>query len=140
MDAIEANNEKTSFEQAVRNYKRASKLVGILLKYKSGIAELRRKHASFDIIRELLEADGVTVSARTVARFCHQVIEAEGEPGKRPYGRKSNSAGIAKNENDKRPEGETSGITGLLAEQREKTIGPWTPRRRGPRITDSKNL
>jgi len=140
MDTIEASNEKASFEQAVRNYKRASKLVRILLKYKSGIAELRRKHASFDIIRELLAADGVTVSARTVARFCHQVIEAEGEPRKRQYVRKSSPAGIAPNENQKHPEAGTNGNTDLLAEQREKTIGPWTPRRRGPRITDSKNL
>ena len=57
MDTIDTHKEKPSFEQAVRNYKRSSKLVRILLKYKGGIAELRRKHASFDIIRELLEAE-----------------------------------------------------------------------------------
>src|SRR5260370_25440266 len=97
MDTIETSNEKPSFEQAVRNYKRASKLVRILLKYKNGITELRRKHASFDIIRELLEAEGVTVSARTGARLCHQVIDAECEPRKRQYVRKSNPAWTAPN-------------------------------------------
>ena len=41
---------------------------------KQGIAELRRKGASYQAITEILRATGVPVSCTTVARFCHDIL------------------------------------------------------------------
>ena len=45
-----------------------------LLRLKPGIAELRRKGASYQAITEILRAADVPVSRTTVARFCRAVL------------------------------------------------------------------
>ncbi|MGD0060521.1 MAG: hypothetical protein ABSD58_13980 [Verrucomicrobiia bacterium] len=45
-----------------------------LLTLKSGIAELRRRGASYQAITEILRAADVPVSRTTVARFCRAVL------------------------------------------------------------------
>lgn len=45
-----------------------------LLTLKTGIAELRRKGASYQVITEILRAADVPVSRTTVARFCRDVL------------------------------------------------------------------
>jgi len=45
-----------------------------LLRLKPGIAELRRKGASYQAITEILRAADVPVSRTTVPRFCRAVL------------------------------------------------------------------
>ena len=64
------------FASAVRNY--VPKVTGklpLLMPYKEGIAELRRKHASYETIASILRDIDVAVSHFTVARFCLEVLE-----------------------------------------------------------------
>ena len=44
------------------------------LRLTPGIAELRRKGASYQAITEILRATVVPVSCTTVARFCHDIL------------------------------------------------------------------
>ena len=46
-----------------------------LLPFKDGVAELRRKGASYAIIADILRSTNVVVSHDTVARFCREVLE-----------------------------------------------------------------
>ena len=45
-----------------------------MMPFKDGIAELRRKHASYATIADILRNINVTVSHDTVTRFCHEVL------------------------------------------------------------------
>ena len=71
-----ADPAQIKFASAVRNYvpKVAGKLP-LLKPYKEGIAELRRKHASYETIASILRDIDVAVSHFTVARFCLEVLE-----------------------------------------------------------------
>jgi hypothetical protein len=72
-DAELAQNQ---FATAVRNFTR--KLPAKfqkLLPFKDGIAELRRKRASYEAIADILRNIDVAVSHDTVARFCREVLE-----------------------------------------------------------------
>ncbi|HTS18493.1 MAG TPA: hypothetical protein VMP11_13045 [Verrucomicrobiae bacterium] len=77
------------FDEAVRAYAPpAPRKWQILLTLKPGIAELRRKGASYRAITEILRAADVPVSCRTVARFCHDVLhprrpQKQGRPASR---------------------------------------------------------
>ena len=128
--------KKQSFREAAQAYDCTSKLFRELMKYKDDIAALRQKGASFDTIRELLQNDDVQVSWKTVSRFCRKVFSTDR--------RRRRNAPIAQT-----PDGAANGrqvdvgaASELIAlnEQRTKVFGPWTPRKRGPRIADSKNL
>jgi len=71
-----ADQAQIKFASAVRNYvpKVAGKLP-LLMPFKEGIAELRRKHASYKTIASILRDMDVAVSHFTVARFCLEVLE-----------------------------------------------------------------
>ena len=64
------------FAEAVRDYaptvsRKRQKLVPLKL----GIAELRRKGASYQTITDILRAADVPVSRTTVVRFCQDVLQ-----------------------------------------------------------------
>jgi hypothetical protein len=128
--------QKQSFREAAQAFDRTPKLFRALMKYKDDIAALRQKGASFDTISELLQKDDVRVSWKTISRFCRKVIgtekrrrkSAEGIPTSEPVEKRSKNGD------------ETVSLLSALNAQRSKVVGPWTPRKRGPHITDSKNL
>ena len=55
-----------------------------LLTFRDGIAKLREKGASYDLIRELLVAAGVTVAVDTIGNFVRGVIEQRDRPQTNP--------------------------------------------------------
>ena len=55
-----------------------------LLPFREGIAELREKGASYDLIRELLLGAGLTVAVDTVGNFVREVIEQRDRPQVNP--------------------------------------------------------
>ncbi len=137
MDADSHNSAKKPFHQAVQEFDGMSKLFRQLVPFKDGIAELRRKKASYATIAELLKGEGVVVSYRTVARF-HQKFVAV-ELRSKPTKRKITSLPPA-DDMQSRGTGPNGSVQSLLQERREQNLGPWTPRKRGPRIADAKNL
>ena len=81
------------FAEAVRGYApTVPRKWQKLLTLKPGIAELRRRGASYQAITEILRAADVPVSRTTVARFCRDVLRPS-RPGKqrRPASRNSPS-------------------------------------------------
>jgi hypothetical protein len=106
----------------------------LLLPFKTEIEGLLAMRASYDDIRILLEDVKVTVSKDTVHRFCRKVI------GQKPVRQRSAGAnGISPLKiSPVQPLPES--IQATLREQRERFPGPWSRRKRGPRIADSKNL
>jgi hypothetical protein len=63
------------FAVAVRDFTpKASAKFRKLLPFKDGVAELRRKGASYATITDILRNMNVAVSHDTVARFCHEVL------------------------------------------------------------------
>ncbi|GEM_PF-7081250 len=131
-----AQPKKQSFREAAQAYDRTSKLFRELMQYKDDIAALRQKGASFDTIRELLQNDDVQVSWKTVSRFCRKVFGTDR--------RRRRNAPIAQAPdgaaNGRQVKGGAASVFTALNEQRSKVLGPWTPRKRGPRIADSQNL
>ena len=107
----------------------------LLLPFKAQIAGLLARQASYDDIRILLEDVKITVSKDTVHRFCRKVI------GQKPV-RQRDHTGAKENLPLKispvQPPPES--IQATLREQRERFPGPWSRRKPGPRIADSKNL
>jgi hypothetical protein len=128
--------KKQSFREAAQEYDRTPRLFRELMKYKDDIAALRQKGASFDTISELLQNDDLKVSWKTVSRFCRKVFGTE----KR---RRKSSEAVPASEPVENRSKTGDGAVGLLTslnEQRSKVLGPWTPRKRGPRLANSKNL
>ena len=73
-DATELAQNK--FATAVRNFTpKLSTKFQKLLPFKDGIAELRRKGASYEAIADILRDTNVVLSHDTVARFCREVLE-----------------------------------------------------------------
>ncbi|MGD0059310.1 MAG: hypothetical protein ABSD58_07820 [Verrucomicrobiia bacterium] len=71
-DAELAQNQ---FATAVRNFTpKLSAKFQKLLPFKDGIAELRRKGASYETITNILRDTNVVVSHDTVTRFCREVL------------------------------------------------------------------
>jgi len=105
-----------------------------LIPLKKEIQELRARKAAYDDIRLLLQDANIVVSLDTVYRFCRDVL---GEKSGRPY-----KARAPKQPPDEvapvLPSPET--IQTTLRDQRERFPGPWSRRKRGPRIADSRNL
>jgi len=74
-DAAAADSATSQFAAAVRSFTpKASAKFQKLLPFKDGIAELRRKGASYETIADILRNTNVAVSHDTVARFCHEVL------------------------------------------------------------------
>jgi hypothetical protein len=128
---------KKPFHQAVEEYDGLSKLWRKLMPFKEGIAELRRKKVSYATIARLLKDEGVEVSYRTVARFHRQFITVELRSRRRKRAVVPLPT-VDQERSAKTPEKGT--VSAMLQERRDKLIGPWTPRRRGPRIADAKTL
>ena len=55
-----------------------------LLPFRDGIAQLREKGASYDLIREMLNAAGETVAVDTIGNFVREVIEQRERPQPNP--------------------------------------------------------
>lgn len=86
--AVPTEAEKTQFDTAVRNFTPSlPRKFQMLLPFKDGIAELRRKGASYETIADILREINVTVSFDTVTRFCREVLELA------PAGRKRRKPG-----------------------------------------------
>ena len=87
-DASAADARKQRFAEVVRNFAAVPpKRFATLLPHRDGIAELRKKGASFGMIRELLAMAGIEVVADTVRRFYREVIEEQRTGAKRPLKR-----------------------------------------------------
>jgi hypothetical protein len=72
---IDAELAQNQFATAVRDFTpKPSAKFQKLLPLKDGIAELRRKGASYAIIADILRSTNVVVSHDTVARFCSEVL------------------------------------------------------------------
>lgn len=138
MDSESHNTTKKPFHQAARDYDNTPNLFRRLMPFKDGIAELRQKRASFATIAEFLTDEGVIVSRQTVARFCRKFLAS----ASRSKGRKESAEPIPPAAQPVRPAiaSENQAVSAQLEERRAKLIGPWTRRRRGPRIADAKNL
>ena len=74
-NAAVADSTTRQFAAAVRDFTpKASARFQKLMPFKDGIAELRRKHASYVVIADILRNLNVAVSHDTVTRFCHKVL------------------------------------------------------------------
>jgi hypothetical protein len=136
-------DSQTRFEELASGYQRKlSRKFALLLPFKTHIEGLLARRASYDDIRLLLEDAKVVVSKNTLYRFCHQVI------GKKTVRQGNRIAKVISQPNipptkvqPVQPPAESVGVA--LREQpepRERYAGPWSKRKRGPRIADSKNL
>lgn len=71
-----AEVSQTKFATAVQNFApKPSAKLRMLLPFKAGIEELRRKRASYDTIVEILHGANVVVSRHTLTRFCYEVAK-----------------------------------------------------------------
>jgi hypothetical protein len=106
--------------------------LALMLPFKNQIEGLLAKRASYDDIRLLLEDVKVVVSKNTIYRFCHQVI------GYQSVRRRDHAE--AKELAPFKISPEQPSIQAALQERREQIPGPWSRRKPGPRIANSKNL
>jgi hypothetical protein len=73
--------QTTRFAESVRAFTPVCKArYAKLLPFRDGIAQLREKGASYDLIREMLTAAGVTVAVDTIGNFVREVIEQRERP------------------------------------------------------------
>jgi len=112
--------------------------------YADSIAEFREKRASYRVIANLLHAAGVMVSHHSVARFCRGTLEAKARkksaPRKRVETRKPSRQ-------PERPPGITTtpqtpqvDLRRQIAQRRAEGGDYMSPRERGPRIADPRNV
>jgi hypothetical protein len=106
--------------------------LALMLPFKNQIEGLLAKRASYDDIRLLLEDVNVVVSKNTIYRFCHQVI------GHQSVRRRDQAS--PKEITPLKISPVQPSIQAALQEQREQIPGPWSRRKPGPRIANSKNL
>jgi hypothetical protein len=107
----------------------------LLLPYKKEIRALRARKVAYDDIRLLLEKANVIVTLDTVYRFCRRVIHIKPShpyKAREPNPTSPNALPVGLPSPEK--------IEATLREQRERFPGPWSRRKRGPRIANSKNL
>jgi hypothetical protein len=130
-EKIPAEDVQARFKELVSGFKKLPRKFALLMPFKPKIEELLKLRASHDDIRILLEDVNIVVSTDTVHRFCRKVI---GQKIIRPY----------KPRPRKHP---ASKILPVLpspqkieAPLRARIPGPWSRRKPGPRIADSKNL
>ena len=142
MNAETASDEtKARFAELARKYEpKLPRKFAQMMPFKEWIRELRSKGASCDNVRTLLADVNVTVANDTVHRFCRDVLGNGSRRGRKS--RRDVPPRPPKTGAPQPPENtvEPTSLTESLAEQRGRVIGPWTPRKRGPHVTDSKNL
>jgi hypothetical protein len=134
-DASVADARTQRFAEAVRNFAGVPpKRFASLLPHREGITELRRKGASFGMIRELLAMAGIEVAADTVRRFYRDVIEEPRNGAKKSLKRERSSEPAPLN--PPTPAASSSPAPSSPA----PPAAAETPRTRGPRIADPRNL
>jgi hypothetical protein len=132
------SKEKT-FDEAAQEFEKTPATMKLLRPYTERIAELRSKGASYRFISDLLKHDNVTVSRMSVARFCYAVLKPRA--GRKRNGTQQSAERIQEQSANHAPPAADSPQP--LAEQlrvHHEAHGPWTPRKRGPRIADAKTL
>ena len=135
-DNSPSEEARARFKKLANGYQpKLPRKFALLLPFKAQIAGLLARQASYDDIRILLEDVKVTVSKDTVHRFCRQVI------GQKPV-RQRDNPGVKEITPFKIAPVQPlpQSIQATLREQRERIPGPWSRRKPGPRIADSKNL
>jgi len=105
-----------------------------MLPHKKQIQELRERKAAYDDIRLLLRNVNIVVSLDTVFRFCRDVLGQKPIRAYKARAPKHQSSTVS----PVLPSPES--IQATLGKQRERFPGPWSRRKRGPRIANSKNL
>ena len=134
-DAAVAEQRSQRFAEAVRSFAGAPpKRFAALLPHREGIAELRQKGASFGMIRELLAMAGIEVAADTVRRFYREVIEEPRIGAKRSPKRERSAPSVPLT--PPTPSASTSPAPSSPA----TPAAAESPRTRGPRIADPRNL
>jgi len=110
-----------------------SRKVALLIPYKAQIRKLRSRKASYDCIRLILAEENIKVSLSTLYRFCKKLLRenAGANPKSRSPGKNGqmNMTGI-----------EPTDLAVVPEDQRRPLPGPWSRRKRGPRIANSKTL
>lgn len=135
-DNSPSEEARARFKELASGYQpKLSRKFALLLPFKAQIAGLLARQASYDDIRILLEDVKVTVSKDTVHRFCRQVI---GQKAVRQRNAGAKEILPLKISPVQQPPSES--IQASLREQRKLIPGPWSRRKPGPRIADSKNL
>jgi hypothetical protein len=134
-DSSQSGDSQVRFKELANGYqpKLPCKLA-LLLPFKPQIEKLLERKASYDDIRLLLEDVKITVSKDTVHRFCRQVI---GQKAVRQRNAGAKEITPLKSSPVQPP---PESIQASLQEQRKLIPGPWSRRKPGPRIADSKNL
>jgi hypothetical protein len=136
-------SDKSSSEEAQARFKKLAsgfqpklpRKLALLLPHKTQIEELLAMRASYDDIRILLEDAAIAVSKDTVYRFCRKVI------GRKPVRqRNADAKEITPFKISAAQQPPPESIQASLREQRKLIPGPWSRRKPGPRIADSKNL
>lgn len=115
-----------------------------MMPYKEGIAELRKKKASFRTIVHLLKQSGITVSHDTVFRFCRAYIKPEQHSKRksRPDVRGMAEAERPLSQPSPKDDAERPNRVRPLSEQpqNDAAASVITRKRRGPRIADPRNV
>jgi hypothetical protein len=138
--ATTSDETKARFAELARKYEpKLPRKFAQMMPFQEWIRELRSKGASCDDIRTLLADVNVTVANDTVNRFCHEMIGNESGRGRK---RRENVPPRPSKQETQQPSEPTvqSTVASGLAEKRGQISGPWPARKRGPHITDSKNL
>jgi hypothetical protein len=135
-DNSPSDDSQVRFKELTNGYQpKLPRKLALLLPFKNQIEKLLERKASYDDIRLLLEDVKVTVSKDTVHRFCRQVI---GQKAVRQRNAGAKAILPLKISPVQQPPPES--IQASLREQRKLIPGPWSRRKPGPRIADSKNL
>jgi len=135
-DSSPSEDSQVRFKELANGYlPKLPRKLALLLPFKSQIEKLLERKASYDDIRLLLEDVKITVSKDTVHRFCRQVI---GQKAVRQRNAGAKEITPLKSSPVQPPPPES--IQASLREQRKLIPGPWSRRKPGPRIADSKIL
>jgi hypothetical protein len=134
-DSSPSDDSQIRFKELANGYQpKLPRKLALLLPFKPQIEKLLERKASYDDIRLLLEDVKVTVSKDTVHRFCRQVIGQKAVRQRNAGAKEITPLKIS----PVQPPSES--IQASLREQRKLIPGPWSRRKPGPRIADSKNL
>jgi IS30 family transposase len=114
---------KSRLTEAVRNYAPpASEKYQALNEVKESIIELRKRKASYQTIRTILQDNaGIEVSHQTIARYCREVLDS------------------ARPKKPRRPNTPTEAQPAAVQTELATRSQANSPRSRGPRNADSKN-
>jgi len=135
-DSSPSEDSQVRFKELANGYQpKLPRKLALLLPFKPQIEKLLERKASYDDIRLLLEDVRITVSKDTVHRFCRQVI---GQKAVRQRNAGAKEILPLKILSVQPPPPDS--IQTSLREQRKLIPGPWSRRKPGPRIADSKNL